>query len=104
MNVVLDPDLVQLVLAVIGFGAFVILLVSRYYLSHRYRRRDMARLLLIDSLLVIAGAELVADALVSFAPEGITREAALAVAFACRGALVAGGVALVATIHWERER
>ena len=66
--------------------------------------RDVGRLILIDSLLVIAGMELVADALDTYAFPGVWNSVAVAVAFAGRGALVAGGIALVATIHWERER
>ena len=104
MNVGIDDRLVQFALAVIGLVAFLILLFSRYLLSHRYRMRDMGRLILIDSLLVIAGLELLADALNAYAFGGLWQPVTTAVAFACRGALVAGGIALVATIHWERER
>ena len=103
MNVVVDDRLVQLGLAIIGVVSFVILLGSRFVLSRRYRQRDMGRVLLIDSLLVVSGLELVADALTAYAPAGLWYLAAQAVAFACRGALVAGAIALVATIGWRIE-
>lgn len=103
-NLDIDERFAQVVLAFLGLIAFLVLLVSRYRLSHRYRMRDMGRLMLIDSLLVVAGLELVADALDAYAYPGLWHPVAEAVAFACRGALVAGGIALVATIRWERER
>jgi hypothetical protein len=100
----MDEHVVQLGLAIVGFVAFVVLLVSRWALYHRHeRRRDMSRLLLIDALLVIAGLELVADALTELHPGAdVLHGAFTAVAFACRGALVAGAIALVATLEWAR--
>ena len=104
MNVDIDDRIVQLGLSIIGLISFVVLLVFRSLLSRRYRMRDMSRLILIDSLLVIAGLELVADALDSYSFPGLWHPVTTAIAFACRGALVAGGIALVATINWERGR
>lgn len=96
-----DERVVQLVLATIGLAAFTLLLVERYRV-HRLERRDMSRLLLIDGLLVIVGIELVADALHEFGLVEPWGDAAQAVAFAARGALVAGGIALAATLEWVR--
>jgi hypothetical protein len=103
MNVAVDEREIQLVLATLGLAAFVTLLLARYRLHRRWHQRDMSRLLLIDSLLVIAGLELVADALTELhAPGDPWHQAFTAIAFACRGALVAGGIALAATLEWRR--
>ena len=94
---------VQLVLAGMALCAFVVLALDRVRLSRRFTERDMGRLLLIDGLLLIAGVELVADAIHELNVGSPWEAATNVVAFACRGALVAGAIALVATIN-EAER
>lgn len=90
-----------LVLSLLGAAAFVVLLFSRWYISRRDRRRQVRRLLFVDALLVIAGLELVADACAELLPDGPAHDWAVICAFVFRGALAAGGFALVATIRWE---
>jgi hypothetical protein len=102
-DVTIDERVVQLVLACIGLAAFAILLAERIRLARHWQARDMSRLLLIDALLLIVGIELVADALILLLPHPWD-DAATAVAFAARGALIAGAIALVMTVEWRRER
>lgn len=97
-----DGAVVELVLSIAGFTAFVVLFIARWEMHRLRQRRKEARLIFVDALLVIAGVELVADALTGFGEPWILP--ATAIAFVCRGALVAGGVALAATVPYERRR
>lgn len=98
-----SEEVVQLALALIGLGAFLFLLIERVRIHRRFGQRNMNRLLLIDSLLVIAGLELVADALYELNRNsgGMYADLFQAIAFACRGAIVAGAIALVMTVGDE---
>lgn len=75
----------ELVLAVITCVAFVALFAERALSDHSHVP-PIARLILVDGLLVVAGVELVADALFL-----------RALALVCLGALAAGAMALVVT-------
>ena len=88
-------------LVISGFGAasFIVLLFSRWYISRGDHHRQVRRLLFTDALLVVAGLELVADALGTMLT-GAAHNWAVIIAFGFRGALAAGGFALVATINW----
>ena len=90
---------VQLILALVALAAFIVLVLDRARLCRRFPERDMARLLLIDALLMVAGIELVADALHELNLASPWTAATNVIAFACRGALVAGALALVATVN-----
>ena len=95
----MSDDWPTLVLSILAALAFVVLLFSRWYISRGDRRRQLRRLLFTDALLVVAGLELVADAL-SGMLTGAAQDWTTLVDFGLRGALAAGGFALVVTIRW----
>lgn len=90
----------ELALALIGATAFVILFAARVRLSHEYVAAARPRLMLVDLLLVIVGIELVADALHGLGLQPPFDGIATVIAFASRGALVAGAIALAASVDW----
>lgn len=93
----------QLTLALGSAIAFLFLLIERVGSFPRSSLDDqiVRRFLLVDGLLLIAGIELVADALHDIDP---TAPVIGAVAFACRGAIMAGAIALALTVKETRER
>ena len=95
--------LAELAFALVGLTAFAILLIARLRMSREYESAHRPRLLLVDLLLFVVGVELVADAVHGLEPGQPLDSVALAIAFVTRGALVAGGIVLAATVDWVRD-
>ncbi len=93
----------QLALALASLAAFVVLLVERVSNTPRRSMDEylVRRFLLVDALLVIAGIELLTDAIHEIDPGNIV---VAGLVFACQGAIMAGAIALAATVKETRER
>ena len=98
----MNEQVLQLVLATIGAVSFLALFVARLGVPWGTGLLTN-RLLLVDGLLLVAGVELVADALHDIDLGSLCDSVSLLVAYACRGALIAGAITLLATLDGHRD-
>lgn len=94
----------EVILTVIAALIFATLAFLRYEsIDHRFEMSISHRLVLIDFLLVVAGIEMVSDALRnSLGDTNDFGRAAEVVAVAARGAMIAGAITLMATFRRDR--
>jgi hypothetical protein len=97
----MDEHVLQLILATVGAVGFLALFIARLGVPWGTGLLTN-RLLLVDALLVVAGVELVADALHDIDLGEVCNSLSTLVAYACRGALIAGSIALLATLDGHR--
>lgn len=89
----------QILVAVAGVVVFIALAFRRSVTYRQFALASAQRLVLVDLLLVVAAVEVLADTIAdtsAFSPD--VADLARAVSLVTRGALIAGGVALLVTL------
>jgi hypothetical protein len=95
-------DVTEMILAFVAMVCFTALLVRRWK-EPGYLPIVTGRLILVDALLAIASLEVFADTFIGM--EGVSADlsnVATIISIACRGSLIAGAIALLATFNHTR--
>lgn len=92
-------EVVQLMLALGALVSFVVLALERWRLDGHGPAPHWRRLMFTDSLLVVAGISVFADAIHETGIQGPVDTAAWAIILVCHGALIAGGMALLLSMR-----